>query len=69
MDTEDFVIDQGCQRQTIKHIIDVSEDIGVTVIAQALVVQAKVLTRDPTFMIASKQGDALGVPDLQSKQE
>lgn len=65
VETEDLVIDQGSQGEVIEEIGKVLPDVGVAVLAETLIVEAVDLCDLPGLVVASKDGDALGVSDLE----
>jgi hypothetical protein len=66
---EDLVVDEGGQGKVVEEICEVFPDIGVSVLAQALVVEAVDLCDLSRFVIATKNGDAGRISDLQSNEQ
>lgn len=69
METEDLVVDQGCQRKVVKEVGKVLPDVRVSVFAQTLVVKAVDLGDLSGFVVSTKDGDALWVTDLEGDEE
>ena len=67
--TEDLVVNQGGEREVVEEVCEVFPDIGVAVLAEALVVEAVYLSDLAGFVVTAKNGDALGVSDLERDQE
>jgi hypothetical protein len=65
VEAEDLVIDQGRERKVIEEVREILPDIGVAVLAEALVVEAVYLGDLTGFVIAPENGDALGISYLQ----
>lgn len=62
--TEDLILDQGGERQEIEKIGEVLPDIRISVFPEALVVKAVDLGDLTRLVIASQDGDALGVSNF-----
>ena len=69
VETEDLVVDEGRQRQVVEEVGEVFPHVGVAVFAEAFVVEAVDLGDLPGFVVASEDGDALGVADLEGDEE
>ena len=69
MQTEDLVVDEGGKRKIIEQICEVFPDVGVTVLPEALVVEAVHLGDLAGLVIAAKDGDALRVSNFERYQE
>jgi len=67
--TEDLVVDEGGKREEIEEVGEVLPNVRVAILAQALVVEAVHLSDLTRFMVSAKDGDALGVSDLESDEE
>lgn len=69
MQTEDLVVNQSGEWEVVEEICEVFPDVGVAVLSEALVVEA-VHLRDLTgLVVATKNGDALWVPNLERDEE
>jgi len=66
---EYLVLDEGCEGKEVEEIGKVFPDVGVAVLAQALVVEAVDLGNLAGFVIAAEDGDALRVADFESDEE
>ena len=69
METEDLILDQCSKWEIIEQVGKVFPDIGVTVFAQTLVVESIHLGDLARFVIASEDGNALGVTDFESDEK
>jgi hypothetical protein len=67
--TEDLVVDECGQREVVEKICEVLPDIGVAVLAEALVVEAVDLSNLPGLVVTSENRDALRVANLESYEE
>jgi hypothetical protein len=66
---EDLVVDEGGEGQVVEEVGEVLPDVGVAVLAQALVVEAVDLSDLAGLVVATKNGDALRVSNLESDEE
>ena len=66
---EDLIIDEGGKGKEVEQIGKGFPDIGIAILAQALVVEAVDLCDLARFMVAAEDGDALGVADFESDEE
>jgi len=66
VETEDLVVDEGGEREEIEEVGEVLPHVRVAVLSQALVVEAVHLSDLTRFVVPAKDGDALGVSDLES---
>lgn len=69
MQTENLVVDQGGKGEVVEEVGKVFPDIGVAVLAQALVVEAVYLGDLAGLVVAAEDCDALGVSDLERDQK
>ena len=69
METEDLVLDEGRQRKVVKEIRKVLPDVGVTILAQAFVVEAVDLSDLARFVVTAENGDSLWVADLECDEQ
>lgn len=64
MDTEEIVIDYRCQGEIVEDVGAVSPDVERAVFSEALVVEAIDLSDLSTLVIASDEGDEIGVSNF-----
>lgn len=69
MQAEDLVLDQGGKWEEIEEVGEVLPDVRVAIFAQALVIEAIDLGDLSRFVVATENGDALRVSDLESYEE
>ena len=69
VEAEDLVVNEGGEGQVVEEVSEVFPHIGISVLAQTLVVEAVDLGDLPGLVISSQNGDALGVSDLQGNEE
>lgn len=69
VETEDLVVNEGCEGEVVEEVGKVLPDIGVAVFAQAFVVEAVDLGDLARLVIATEDGDALGVADLERDEQ
>ena len=69
MKTEDLVVDKGREGQVVEEVGEVLPDVGIAVLPQALVVEAVDLGNLARLVVATKNGDALGVADLEGDEQ
>ena len=69
MEAEDLVVDESGEREVVKEVGEVLPDIGVAVLAEALVIEAVHLSNLARFVVAAENGDAGGVSDLECDEE
>ena len=65
----DLVLNESGERKIIKKIGEVSPDVGVSVLSQALVVESVDLCDLTRFVVASKDGDAIAIPQLHRDEK
>jgi hypothetical protein len=66
---EDLVLDEGGEREEIKEVGEVFPNIRITVLAEALVVKAVYLGDLAGLVVATEDGNALGIADLESDKK
>lgn len=69
MDAEDLVVNDGGQAQVVKDLSAVSPHIYRAVLLQALIVKSIHLSNLSGLMVATNQGNAIGVSHFQCKQQ
>ena len=69
MQTEDLVVNQGGERKIVEKVGKVLPDIGITILAQAFVVEAVYLCDLARLVVAAQNGDAVGVSDLEGDEQ
>jgi len=69
MKTKDLVLDERCEREVVKEIGEVLPDAGVTVFAEALIVEAVDLRDLTRLVVSTEDGDALGITDFEGDKE
>lgn len=69
MKTENLIVNQGGKRQVVEQVCEVFPDIGIAVLAEALVVKAIHLGDLARLVVTTEDGNALGVSDFESDQE
>lgn len=69
METEDLVVNQSSERKVIEEVGEVFPDIGVTVFAEAFVVEAVDLGDLTGFVVSSEDGNTLWVADFERDEE
>ena len=67
--TEDLVVDQGSQRQVVEQICEELPDVGISVLAKTLIIEAVYLCDLSGFVVAAQDGDSGRVSDLQGNKE
>lgn len=69
MKAEDLVLNECSKGKVVEKVGEVLPDIGIAVLAQAFVVEAIDLSDLSGFMVATKDGDALRIADLESDEQ
>lgn len=69
MQAEDLVVNEGGEGEIVEEVGEGFPDVGVTVLAQALVVEAVDLGDLARLVVAPQDGNALGVSDLEGDEE
>ena len=64
-----MVVDEGGEREEIKEIGEEAPDVGVAVLAQALVVEAVHLRDLPRLVVPANQRYAVWVADFEAEEE
>lgn len=69
MEAEDLVVDEGGEWEVVEEVGEVLPDVGVAVLAEALVVEAVNLGDLAGLVVSTEDGDALWVADLEGNEE
>lgn len=69
VEAEDLVVDEGGEGEVVEQVGKVLPDIGVSVLAEALVVEAVDLSDLTRLVVAAEDGDALGISDLEGDEQ
>lgn len=69
MQTEDLVVDESGERKVVEKIGEVLPNVCVTILAQALVVKPIYLRNLTRLVVAAKNGNPLGISDLQRHKQ
>lgn len=69
MEAEDLVLNQGSQGEVVEEVGEYLPHVGVAVFAKAFVVEAVDLCDLARLVVASEDGDALGVSDFEGNEE
>lgn len=69
VEAEDLVVDEGGQGEVVEQVGEVLPDVGISVLAETLVVEAVDLSDLTRFVVAAEDGDALGISDLQGDEQ
>lgn len=69
VEAEDLVVDEGGKGKVVKQVGEVLPDVGISVLAETLVVEAVDLGDLTRLVVAAKDGDALGISDLQGDKQ
>lgn len=69
VETEDLVVDERGKRQVVEQVCKVFPNVGVAVLAEALVVEAVDLSNLTGLVVTTEDRDALRVSDLECHQK
>lgn len=69
MQTEDLAVDESGEREVVEEIGKVLPNVGVAILAEAFIVETVDLSDLAGLVIATQDGDALGVADLERNKE
>ena len=69
VETEDLVVDKGCEGEVVKEVGEVLPYVGVAVFPKTFIVEAIHLCDLARFVIATEDGDALRVSDFEGDEE
>jgi len=69
VEAEDLVVNQRRQREVIEQIGKILPNVGVAILAQALVIKAVYLCDLARLMVAAQNRDAVRVADLESNEQ
>jgi hypothetical protein len=66
---EDLVVDERRKGQVVEEVGEVFPHVGIAVLAEALIVEAIHLCDLTRLVVATQDGDALGIADLESDEQ
>lgn len=69
VEAEYLVVDEGGKREVVEEVGEVLPNVGIAVLSEALIVEAIDLRDLAGFVVATEDGDSLGVADLESNKE
>eukprot|EP00356_Strombidium_inclinatum_P009071 CAMPEP_0170489884 /NCGR_PEP_ID=MMETSP0208-20121228/8181_1 /TAXON_ID=197538 /ORGANISM="Strombidium inclinatum, Strain S3" /LENGTH=98 /DNA_ID=CAMNT_0010765027 /DNA_START=455 /DNA_END=751 /DNA_ORIENTATION=- len=69
VEAEDVALDDGGEREVVEKRGEVLPHVGVAVLSEALVIEAVNLSDLFALVIASEDGDSVGVPHLHGHEE
>lgn len=69
MQTENLLFDDGRKRKIVEELSELLPDLGISVLAQALIVEAVHLSDLATLVIAAQDGQSLREPDLEGDEQ
>jgi len=69
VEAEDLIIDEGGERKVIEEIGEVFPNIRVAILPKTFIVESIDLCNLTRFVVATEDGNALGVSDFESNQE
>ena len=69
MKTEDLVLNKSGKGEVVEEVGEIFPNVGVSVFAQAFVVESIHLCDLARFMVSSENGDTLGITDLKTNKE
>ena len=69
MQAENLILHHRCQWEVVEQVCEVLPDVGVAVLAQALVIEAIHLSDLTTLVISTKDSDALLEAHLEANEE
>lgn len=69
VEAENLVVDEGGEREIVEEVGEVLPDVGVAVLAEALVVEAVDLGDLAGLVVSTEDGDALWIADLEGNEK
>lgn len=69
VEAEDLVVDEGGKGEVVEQVGEVLPDVGISVLAETLVVEAVDLSDLTRLVVAAEDGDALGVSNFQGDEQ
>jgi hypothetical protein len=69
MQAEDLVFDEGGEGEEVEEVGEIFPDVCVSILSEAFVVETVNLSDLARFVVATEDGDALGVADFESDEE
>lgn len=64
-----MVLNDGCQRQVIEQVGEVLPDVGIAILAEALIIEAVDLGDLPTLVVASENRDSVLEAHLEAHEQ
>lgn len=69
MKTENVVLNNSGEGEVVKETGEVLPDMSITILAKALIVESINLCDLLTFMVATQDGDTVGIANLHANKE
>lgn len=69
MQTKDLVVDEGGEGEVVEQIGEVLPNVCVTVLSEALVVEAVYLGDLAGLVVTTQDGDSLGIPNFECNKK
>lgn len=69
METEDLVLNQSCKWQVVKEVSEVLPNIGIAVLAKALIIESIDLGDLTRLMVTTEDGDSVFIADLEGDKK
>lgn len=69
METEDLIVNKGCEGKVVEEVGEVFPNVCVAVLSKTFIVETVDLGDLSGFMISSKDGDSGWISDLESDKK
>lgn len=69
MQAEDLIVDQCSKGKVIEQIGEIFPDVGVAILSKTFIIETIYLGDLTGFVVASEDGDALGISDLEGNKQ